>query len=585
MHKLLILLLLSTPFFVNDAVADTHDMNAASEVRDLADELWEFMIENSTYLRLQEGLPIEKFEDLTLEQYNTNQAIGEKFQARLQNIDPSSLNGDDLITYEILQFELRDSGTNEDDYWLTFDITSYQGAYLFRFAQQALMTLPITDKASTSHYLKLVDEYADIIDQTISKVEGQMQRGLYLPKPALPATRLTWQGMKTASRPSLQVNDDRLTALPVNDREKFMESLSDLQDRVDAGFDRLVSLIGDEYEAAAPEEVGLRQYPNGEEVYQRFIKNYTSLDLTPQEIHERGIKAVNEIESNMNNIRRQLGFEGSAREFIDQIMVDERFIARSSEEIETIFNLYIDRIEPLLDDYFKNTPKAAYGVRRLSLAAEAGMTYGYYNVPTASDPVGYYNYNGSNPEKRSLIWAGSLIYHELLPGHHFHLATQNENKMLQDYRRKYTSGAFTEGYAEYAASLGIEMGMYEDPYELYGRYLAEIFLASRLVVDTGLNALGWSLQEARDYMAKYVVQSKEEIASETLRYSTSIPAQALNYRLGYEKHWELRRRAEAALGDQFDIREYHDIVLSDGSKPLVVLELKVDQWIASKSQL
>jgi|TARA_B100001750_G_scaffold242946_1_gene257245 uncharacterized protein (DUF885 family) len=584
MHKLLILLLLSTPFFVNDAVADTHDMNAASEVRDLADELWEFMLENSTYLRLQEGLPIEKFEDLTLERYNINQAIGENFRARLQSIDPSSLNGDDLITYEILQFELRDSGTNEDDYWLTFDITSYQGAYLFRFAQQALLTFPINDKTSADHYLILAEEYADIIDQNIAKVEGQMQRGLYLPKPALPATRLTWQGIKEASRPSLQVNDDRLSALPVNDREIFMESLSELQDRVEAGFDRLVSLIGDEYEAAAPEEVGLRQYPNGEAVYQRFIKNYTSLDLTPQEIHERGIKAVNEIESRMTNIRRQLGFEGTAREFIDQIMVDERFIARSSEEIETIFNLYIDRIEPLLDDYFKNTPKAAYGVRRLPLAAEAGMTYGYYNLPTASDPVGYYNYNGSNPEKRSLIWAGSLIYHELLPGHHFHLATQNENKILQDYRRKYTSGAFTEGYAEYAASLGIEMGMYEDPYELYGRYLAEIFLASRLAVDTGLNALGWSLQEARDYMAKYVVQSKEEIASETLRYSTSIPAQALNYRLGYEKHWELRRRAEAALGEQFDIREYHDIVLSDGSKPLVVLELKVDRWIASKSQ-
>ena len=586
MHKLLMLLLLLTPLFAHeDALADTHDIDAASEVRALADELWEFMLENSTYLRLQEGLPIEKFEDLTLEQYNTNQAIGEKFRARLQRIDPSSLNGDDLITYEILQFELRDSGANEDDYWLTFDITSYVGPYLFRFAQQALITLPIIDKASASHYLKLVDEYADMIDQTISKVEGQMQRGLYLSKPALPATRLTWQGMKAASRPSLQVNDDRLTALPVNDKEKFIESLSELQDRVDAGFDRLVSLIGDEYEAAAPEEVGLGQYPNGEAVYQRFIKSHTSLDLTPQEIHERGIKAVNEIVSRMTNIRRQLGFEGSAREFIGQIMVDERFIARSSKEIETRFNFYIDRIEPLLDDYFKNTPKAAYGVRRLPLAAEAGMTYGYYNLPTVSDPVGYYNYNGSNPEKRSLIWAGSLIYHELLPGHHFHLATQNENEMLQDYRRKYMSGAFTEGYAEYAASLGIEMGMYEDLYELYGRYLGEIFLASRLVVDTGLNALGWSLQEARDYMVKYVVQSEVEIASETLRYSTSIPAQALNYRLGYEKHWELRRRAEAALGEQFDIREYHDIVLSDGSKPLVVLELKVDRWIASKSQL
>jgi uncharacterized protein (DUF885 family) len=195
------------------------------------------------------------------------------------------------------------------------------------------------------------------------------------------------------------------------------------------------------------------------------------------------------------------------------------------------------------------------------------MTYGYYNAPTAEDPVGYYNYNASNLPARSLVWAGSLIAHELLPGHHFHLAGQDENSNLQPFRRKYDITAFTEGWGEYASSLGIEMGLYETPEELYGRYLLELFLATRLVVDTGMNALGWSLQEARDYMRERVIQSDEEIASETLRYSTSIPAQALAYRLGYEKIWELRRRAEAALGESFDVREFHEIVLSDGSKP------------------
>ena len=124
--------------------------------------------------------------------------------------------------------------------------------------------------------------------------------------------------------------------------------------------------------------------------------------------------------------------------------------------------------------------------------------------------------------------------------------------------------------------------MYESPYDLYGRYLAEMFLAARLVVDTGMNALGWSLEEAREFLAQHVVQSEQEIASETLRYSTSMPAQALAYRLGYEKHWELRQRAEEKLGDKFDIREYHDVVLSDGTKSLPVLEAKVDRWIESQ---
>jgi uncharacterized protein (DUF885 family) len=283
----------------------------------------------------------------------------------------------------------------------------------------------------------------------------------------------------------------------------------------------------------------------------------------------------------MAAIRAELGFEGTALEFVTELQADPRFFAESPEEVEETFMGYIHRIEPHLGDYFKTQPEAAYGVRRLPLASEPGMTYGYYNPPSPDDPVGYYNYNASGLPTRNLVWAGSLIYHELLPGHHFHIATQDENESLQDFRKKYSVGAFTEGWAEYAASLGIEIGVYETPYELYGRYIGEMFLASRLVVDTGMNAMGWSLEEARAYMRQYVIQSEAEIDSETLRYSTSIPAQALAYRLGYEKIWELRHKAEAALGDRFDIREFHDVVLSDGAKPLPVLEAKVDRYIAA----
>lgn len=561
------------------------DEQATEALRALADDVWNTAVESSTYLRLQEGLPINEFEDLTLEQYHQDQAQAARFRSQLATIDSQQLSGDDLITYEILALQLEDNGANDDDYWLNFDITAYQAPYYVQFAKQALAAQQFSDPAAADHYLKLVGELADILDNLKLKLDGQIERGIYLPKPALPSTRATWQGMGSVLPAELVPVDARLSALSDEQQTEFKAELDTLiASRIVGGFERLLAALGEDYEAQAPEAVGLSQYPGGLEVYKRRIRTESTLELTPEEIHDRGLDAVADISARMAAIRNELGFEGSSEEFLVKIQTDPAYIAQSPEEVEDRFMQYIHRIEPHLDNYFKYQPKAAYGVRRLPLASEAGMTYGYYNPPTQDDPTGYYNYNASDLPNRSMVWAGSLIYHELLPGHHFHMATQDENEALQEFRKKYSVAAFTEGWAEYAASLAIEMGMYETPMELYGRYIGEIFLASRLVVDTGMNALGWSLQDARDYMRQYVIQADSEIASETLRYSTSIPAQALAYRLGYEKHWELRRKAEAALGDKFDIREYHNVVLSDGAKPLPVLEAKVDRYITETLQ-
>lgn len=555
-------------------------MDHVQELRNLADNIWADTLENSTYYRLQAGLPITRFEVPTLKYHRENLAKTAAWRTRLGTIDASALTGDELVTYEILAFQLADDGSNDDDYWLQFDITPYIGSYLFRFADQALGVHVFGDQGAADLYLKLVADYAANIDHLVDKTKGQAERGVYLPQPALESTRATWAGIRSTAPAALAVTDERLAALSDAEKEVFNAALEALiEQRVVAGFDKLLASIGADYEASAPESVGLSQYPDGRDVYARRIRRETTLELTPEEIHERGRKAVADISARMQKIRNELGYEGSAKEFLAAIKVDPRFLADSPAEVEQIFMDYINRIEPKLDAWFHTQPAAAYGVRRLPLAAEAGMTYGYYNPPTLDDPVGYYNYNASDLDTRSMIWAGSLIYHELLPGHHFHLATQDENEALQDFRKKYTIAAYTEGWAEYAASLGIEMGMYETPEELYGRYIGEMFLASRLVVDTGMNALGWSLEDARAYMAEYVVQSEAEIASETLRYSTSIPAQALAYRLGYEKMWELRQHAERELGDSFDVRDYHEVVLADGAKPLVVLEAKINRYI------
>ncbi len=277
---------------------------ATAQLRSLADDIWSRTLEQSTYYRLMDGLPIERFEDLTLEQYHRDQAATASFRQQLAAIDPVALTGDDLITWEILDFQLKDDGANDDDFWLSFDITAYRAPYNFRFAQQALAAQSITDQAGADHYLALVGELADMIDHLITKVEGQTERGIYLPRPALPSTRATWDGFKASLPTTIAVTDERLQSLSGEERAAFSATLESLlESRVVGGFDRLLAAIGEDYEANAPESVGLAQYPGGKEVYRRLVRSHTTLPLNPEEIHERGKSAVADIAARMQALR------------------------------------------------------------------------------------------------------------------------------------------------------------------------------------------------------------------------------------------------------------------------------------------
>jgi len=212
------------------------------------------------------------------------------------------------------------------------------------------------------------------------------------------------------------------------------------------------------------------------------------------------------------------------------------------------------------------------------------MTFGYYDMPTAEEPTGRYRFNGSTLSERPLISAAALIYHELVPGHHFQLNLQRENETIPAFRRLGSQTAFVEGWGEYASDLAGEMGLYSDPYDEYGRLGMDMFLSTRLVVDTGMNLMGWPRQKAIDYMLDHDLESATQITSETLRYSADRPAQALAYKMGSNKIRELRQRAEKALGPKFDIRRFHDAVLGSGSMPLSVLEKHIDWWIGEEKK-
>ncbi len=301
--------------------------------------------------------------------------------------------------------------------------------------------------------------------------------------------------------------------------------------------------------------------------------------VSPEDIHASGLKQMAQLNSEMEKIRNSLGFKGTKAEFHNKLKNDPKFFPKTADEIGTTLMQYIDRIEPKVSAYFMNVPKAPYGVKRLDPTLEGAMTFGYYQTPIPSDPKGYYNYNGSKLDQRSLLAAGSLIYHELIPGHHFQICLQEENHSLHEFRRESFPTAYVEGWAEYSSTLAGEMGMYSDDYEKYGRLAMKAFLTNRLVVDTGMNILGWPRSRAVEYMKENLLVSDSEIHTETLRYSSDVPGQALAYMMGANKIFELREKARAELKDAFDIRQFHNVVLSSGAMPMSVLEKHIDRYV------
>ena len=293
----------------------------------------------------------------------------------------------------------------------------------------------------------------------------------------------------------------------------------------------------------------MSQYSGGADYYRYLIHQHTGLDLTPQQIQDIGVAEIARLEGELDKVRVAAGFSGSFAEFRTFLKTDRRFFPKSSDDIGVTMMAAIRRIEPKIDSYFTLMPKAPYGVKRLDESLEQSMTYGYYQLPSAADPMGLYRFNGSQPESRSVLMAPATIYHELIPGHHFQLALRRESTTLSPFRRNLMHTAFTEGWAEYASDLAGEMGMYDaDPYARAGRLAMDLFLSSRLVVDTGMNALGWSRDRAMAYMRDHTLESDVQINTETLRYSSDMPGPGARLQARLARDPPAARQGEAGAG-------------------------------------
>jgi uncharacterized protein (DUF885 family) len=337
-----------------------------------------------------------------------------------------------------------------------------------------------------------------------------------------------------------------------------------------------------EYLPACFDDVGCWQRPDGEAMYEHLARQFTTTRLTPQEIHNIGLTEVERIRSKMDAIQKEVGFSGTFQEFLTYLRTDKRFYFDTPEELLAAYQACCDRINPNLPGLFLKLPKSSYDIRPIPNQLAPDTTTAYYRSPAADGTrPGSYFVNLYRPETRPKFEIEALSLHESVPGHHLQIGLSMELTDLPEFRRYGGNTAFVEGWALYTEKLGGELGLYQDPYSRFGQLTYEMWRAVRLVVDTGMHSLKWSRADAIDYFASNTAKSMLDIENEIDRYIVW-PGQALAYKIGELRIMELRSRCERELGSQFDIREFHDVILKSSTVPLDILDELVSAWLAEK---
>lgn len=392
---------------------------------------------------------------------------------------------------------------------------------------------------------------------------------------------------QVVKRPQDSIFYQPITALPkdigANDAQSIRELYASLiADELIPAYQGLIGYINEEYLPHTRATDGYGSLPNGLPWYQHLANNHTTTTMDVAQIHELGLLEVARILKEMNSVRDKVGFDGDLKAFFKHLSNSPQYYFSEKQDLIDGYQDYKKRIDKALPLYFDVMPKSPYIVKAVEAFREqsaAGASY-MAGSPDGSRPGVFYvnTYNLKAQPKWGMM---TLSLHEAAPGHHFQISLSQELNGVPDFQKYGGQTAFIEGWALYSEELGIEMGLFEDPYQYFGKLADEMLRAMRLVVDTGLHAKGWSREQAIAYMLANSTMAETDVVAEVERYM-ALPGQALSYKIGQLKIIELRKRAEDKLADRFDIKEFHNQVLLDGALPLAVLESKIDRWIATK---
>nr|WP_295923649.1 DUF885 domain-containing protein [uncultured Dyadobacter sp.] len=355
-----------------------------------------------------------------------------------------------------------------------------------------------------------------------------------------------------------------------------------VESKIIPAFRKMHVFMEKEYLPAGRSTNGFDALPNGKALYDYYIKYYTTTEMTADEIHQLGLSEVARISAEMEKVKTQVGYQGDLKSFFSDVRTNPKLMPFTKpEQVITHFNEIHERMKPHLKKLFELTPKTPFEVRRTEAFREASASAEYNpGLPDGSRP-GVFYVPVPDAKAYNVVSDESLFLHEAIPGHHYQISPQQENKALPEFRRNLWYSAYGEGWALYSESLGKELGLYTDPYQYFGMLSAEMHRAIRLVVDTGIHSKGWTREQAIQYSLDHEAESEESITAEIERYMAGA-GQAVSYKIGQLKIRELRSKAEKEMGSRFDIREFHKLVLESGCVTLKLLEEKLNAWVASK---
>jgi len=557
------------------------DSTATQRIQALGDRVWHHQLEQSGLARLRHGLPVDRLPDLSLAGARLDSLFWRSVGRAVATIPDRGLSDEDRRSKSVMSWLAARGVEASPFFWFTSNRTPYSSPVTG--VHRLFGALPLANAADRSRYLALIWQYPALIDTIRKKLEGQVARRLVLPKPELALVVPLWRSFLKPPRQSpVWVDSTRLTAASPGERTAFEGELERLiTNEVNPRLERLIEYIEGPYAAAAPSRVGLWRYARGREYYRYLVRFHTTMTLTPEEVFATGKREIDSLTKELDRVRQATGFQGTLTEFKQSLRTDPRFFVSTPEEVGRRLDGFAAQMETKLDSLFGRRSKAPYGTARLAPELEPNMTYGFYDEPKPARPKGIYFFNGSKLNERNLAMAEGLTYHELVPGHHFQITLNLENRDLPRFRQDLYLTAHGEGWGDYSSMLGADAGLYQDPYSRAGRLMMEMMLGNRLALDAGMSYFGWTLERARQFMREHTLETETQIATETLRYGVDMPGQALAYRMGSLAFRRFRERARHALGDRFDIRRYHDFVLSVGPLPMDVLSQEVDRFVSA----
>ncbi len=509
-----------------------------------------------------------------------------KYLTGLQSYDRTSFNENDQMSYDVLKWEC-DINLEElnfptnlrpiDQMW---SVNLVMGQFASGSSAQPFKTVE-----DYNNWLKRVGKFIVWGDTAIANMKKGIKTGNVLPtsliKKVIPQIESLTKGKV----------EDHLFYSPV---KMFPESFTDAEkEKLTAEYEKMVSdqiiplftrmsqFLNEEYLSAGRSTSGISALENGDKYYKYQIKLYTTTEMTADEVFELGKSEVARILSEMEKVKNEVGFKGDIKSFFNYVRNKKELMPFTSpDQVLANFHAIHERMKPQLEKLFDRVPKTAFQIKRTEAFREASASAEYNQGSIDGTRPGTFYVPVPDAKKYNTYSDESLFLHEAIPGHHYQISLQQENENLPEFRRTLWYSAYGEGWALYSESLGKELGLYTDPYQYFGMLGAEMHRAVRLVVDAGMHSKGWTKEQAIQYSLDNEAESEAGITSEIERYMAN-PGQALSYKIGQLKIIELRKRAEVAMGEKFDIKVFHNIVLEMGCVPLELLEAKIDSWIAA----